>query len=213
MEKNTVTENTSSANYMVGRQAELSMLREVLTNTEICDPVAFVEDSMAHPHVQLPIHGPIHCALAAGAIIAAVRNVGFPLPENALEEAIERAEAFPEDSDSRYGIFGPAAGVGIAVSIIAAASSFSRKQRHLALTATAYASSQMLADLPPCGIRDSRIAVIAAAGFLRDFMQIDLPRNPPIRCVALLKNSECAEDECPFFVSFGHLESSASYHD
>lgn len=190
-------------------KAALEILRRVLSTTESKDPALVLEEIMCHPEV--PVYGPVHHAIVAGAVIAAVRNTGIPLPERALEEALERAGKFPEGGCGYYGVCGAAAGAGIAVSLVAGATPLTAKPRRLALTATSYASSCMLDDQARCCLRASRMAVVAATDFLRDFLAVPLPRNRKVRCVHLLRNPQCAEEACPFFVGFGSTDKSGSY--
>ena len=64
------------------------------------------------------MHGPEHHAIVPGAIIAAVRNTGYPVPEGAIEKALERASKVPGGWCGLYGDCGAAVGVGIAVSVL-----------------------------------------------------------------------------------------------
>lgn len=190
-------------------RAAMEILREVLSGTGTTDPAVILEEVMGRPEV--PINGPVHHAIVAGAIIAAVRNTGYDIPEGALEEALERAGKVPEGSCGLYGVCGAAVGVGIGVSILTGATPLSGKPRSLALTAASYASSFMLDDEPRCCLRASRIAVRAAGDFLRDFLGIALPRSIKLRCIHLLRNHQCAEEACPFFAGHGSDEKSGSY--
>ena len=112
---------------------------------------------MAHPSV--PMHGPEHHAIVPAAIIAAVRNTGYPVPEGAIEKAIERASKVPGGWCGLYGDCGAAVGVGIAVSVLTNATPLTGKERTLALGATSFALSRMLDSQPRCCKRASRTAV------------------------------------------------------
>lgn len=190
-------------------KAALGVLRRILSTTRSEDAASILEEVMTHPEV--PVCGPVHHAIVAGAVVAAVRNTGYPLPDGALEEALERAGKTPEGGCGYFGICGAALGAGIAASLVTGATPLSAKPRKLALTATSYASSCLLDDQPRCCLRSSRIAVAAATDFLRDFLAIPLPRPKKIRCVHLLQNPQCAEEACPFFVGLGSSEKSGSY--
>ncbi len=63
-------------------KAALEVLRQVLSNTRSTDPSAILEQVMSHPSV--PMHGPEHHAIVPAAIVAAVGNSGFPLPDRAI---------------------------------------------------------------------------------------------------------------------------------
>ena len=74
-------------------KAAIDVLRQVLDTTHSCDPAVIIEQVMAHPSV--PMHGPEHHSIVPGAIITAVRNTGYPVPNGAIERALERASKVP----------------------------------------------------------------------------------------------------------------------
>ena len=66
----------------------LDILRDVLNTTTSTDPGEILEKVMSHPSV--PMHGPEHHAMVPAIIVTAVKNAGYPVPEGAVEKAIER---------------------------------------------------------------------------------------------------------------------------
>jgi LSD1 subclass zinc finger protein len=178
-------------------KAAVDVLRGVLASTKTTDPLAIIEQVMSHPSV--PMHGPEHHLIVPGAIVAAVRNSGYPLPDGAIEKALERASKVPGGWCGLYGDCGAAVGVGIAVSVITGATPLTGKQRTQALGATSFALSRMLDDQPRCCKRASRIAVTVGIEYLRDRLNITLPRNSPAKCSYVSRNKECPRQACPFF--------------
>ena len=176
----------------------LEVLRQVLSNTKSNDPTEILEQVMSHPAV--PMHGPEHHAIVPGAIIAAVRNSGYELLEGALDKALERASKVPGGWCGLYGDCGAAVGVGIAVSVITGATPLTGKPRTLAMTATQQALSRMLDDQPRCCKRASRIAIESAVDFLREHLGINLQKDEKVNCSYSLKNSQCAHEECRYYV-------------
>ncbi len=152
---------------------------------------------MAHPSV--PMHGPEHHAIVPGVIIAAVRNAGYPVPDGAVEKALERAGKVPGGWCGFYGDCGAAVGVGIAVSVLTQATPLTGKQRSLALAATSLALARMLDDQPRCCKRATRVAVSAAIDFLKERLGITLPQSPMPRCTYSPRNQQCAKEQCAFF--------------
>ena len=71
----------------------LDTLRHVLDTSASTDPIEIAELMMPHPSV--PMHGPEHHAMVPVAIVAAVRNASYPVPEGALEKAITRGSKVP----------------------------------------------------------------------------------------------------------------------
>ncbi len=177
-------------------KAALEVLRDVLTSTRSEDPAVILEQVMSHPSV--PMHGPEHHAIVPGAIIAAARNAGYPIPEGAVEKALERASKVPGGWCGLYGDCGAAVGVGIAISVLTGATPLTGKQRTLALAATSFALSRMLDDQPRCCKRASRIAIEAAKEFLSDRLDITLPQSVKVKCAYTLRNKQCAQKSCPF---------------
>ena len=152
---------------------------------------------MSHPSV--PMHGPEHHAIVPAAIVAAVRNIGYPLPEGAVEKAIERASKVPGGWCGLYGDCGAAVGAGIAVSVITGATPLTGKQRTLAMASTSQALSRMLDEQPRCCKKASRIAIQSTVNFLREQLGINLPQAQKVRCTYPLRNKECAREKCPYY--------------
>ncbi len=177
----------------------LDILRQVLKSSTSQDPLEILEQVMSHPSV--PIHGPEHHAIVPSAIVAAVRNAGYSIPERTVEKAIARGAKVPGGWCGYYGACGAAVGVGIAVSVLAEATPLTGRQRTLALEATSLALSRMLDGYPRCCKRASRQAIEAAIKFLRDKMDIILKISPPVQCQYSQRNKECPKEGCPYYVS------------
>ena len=178
-------------------KAALEVLRQILTSTKSTDPAEIIEQVMAHPSV--PMHGPEHHAIVPAAIITAVRNAGYPVPEGAIEKAIERASKIPGGWCGLYGDCGAAVGVGIAVSVLTNATPLTAKERSLALGATSFGLSRMLDGQPRCCKRASRRAVEAAADYLNDKLSIKLTKSKGTVCTYTVRNQQCAKRECPYY--------------
>jgi len=178
-------------------KAAVDVLRQILETTSSSDPITILEQVMAHPSI--PMHGPEHHAMVPAVIIAAVRNAGYPVPDGAIEKALERASKVPGGWCGLYGDCGAAVGVGIAVSVLTNATPLTGKQRSLALRATSFALARMLDDQPRCCKRASRIAVEAAVDFLKEHLNIILPKSKKPRCTYSPRNEQCAKEQCPFY--------------
>jgi hypothetical protein len=178
-------------------KAALEVLKEVLATTKSTDPAEIIEQVMAHPSV--PMHGPEHHAIVPAAIITAVRNAGYSVPEGAIDKAIERASKVPGGWCGLYGDCGAAVGVGIAVSVLTNATPLTGKERSLALGATSFALSQMLDSQPRCCKRASRVAVKAGAEYLEDKLNIKLKKSQRTSCAYTVRSQQCAKTECPYY--------------
>ncbi len=178
-------------------KAALEVLRQVLSSTQTTDPAKILEQVMSHSSV--PMHGPEHHAIVPGAIVTAVRNSGYPVPDGAVEKVLERASKVPGGWCGLYGDCGAAVGVGIAVSVLTNATPLTGKQRSLALRATSFALARMLDDQPRCCKRASRIAIEAAVDFLKERLNIILPMSEKPFCIYTPRNKQCAKEKCPYY--------------
>jgi hypothetical protein len=178
-------------------KAAQEVLEQIIDTTKSTDPAEILEQVISHPSV--PMHGPEHHIIVPAAIVAAVRNSGYPLPEGAVEKTVERASKVPGGWCGLYGDCGAAVGAGIAVSVITGATPLTGKERTLALASTCQALSRMLDEQPRCCKRASRIAIQSTIDFLRDHLDINLPKAKKIRCTYSLRNQQCARGNCPYF--------------
>jgi hypothetical protein len=180
-------------------KAALEVLKQVLSTSKSTDPAAIAEQVMSHPAV--PMHGPEHHVIVPAAIVTAVRNSGYPLPEGAVEKAMERAAKVPGGWCGLYGDCGAAVGTGIAVSVITGATPLTGKGRTLSLGATSQALSRMLDEQPRCCKKASRIAIGSTVDFLRQHLGIDLPQAGKVSCTYPLRNQQCAREKCPYYAA------------
>ena len=152
---------------------------------------------MSHPSV--PMHGPEHHVIVPAAIVAAVRNSGYPLPEGAIEKVIERASKVPGGWCGLYGDCGAAVGAGIAVSVITGATPLTGKQRTLALAATSQALSRMLDEQPRCCKRASRSSYPIYCRFPAGESGYQPSASEKVQCTYSLRNQQCAREKCPYY--------------
>jgi hypothetical protein len=175
----------------------LDVLCQALDSTSSTSPLEILERVMSHPSV--PMHGPEHHAMVPAAIVAAVQNAGYQVPDRAVEKAIARGSKVPGGWCGSCGVCGAAIGVGIAVSVLGGATPLTGGPRALANEATAFALFRMLDGQPRCCKKASRKALTSAVDFLRDRMGIALDISQPIRCTYMERNRECVRENCPYY--------------
>jgi hypothetical protein len=175
----------------------LDILRDVLASTTSTNPAEILETVMSHPSV--PMHGPEHHAMVPAVIVAAVKNSDYPVPEGAVEKAIDRGAKVPGGWCGFYGVCGAAIGVGTAVSVLTGATPLTGETRALANEATAFALKHMIDNGPRCCKRASRQAIEAAIEFLDTRMGIILSGGETPRCRYDSRNRECIREECSYF--------------
>jgi hypothetical protein len=176
----------------------LEVLKQVLASTKATDPLIILEQVMSHPAV--PMHGPEHHAIVAAAIVAAVKNSGYHLPERSLDEVLERASKVPGGWCGLYGDCGAAVACGIATSVITGATPLTGKQRTLAMAATNQALSHMLDEQPRCCKKASRVAIQSTVEFLQNRLKIDLTKSDNPLCTYSIRNQQCSRKLCPFYI-------------
>lgn len=179
--------------------AALDVLKSVLDSSSSKRPSEILEIVMSHPSV--PMHGPEHHAMVPAIIVAAVKNSGYPVPESAVEKALERGVKVPGGWCGFYGACGAGLGVGIAVSVLTGATPLTGETRALTNEATAYALERMTDGGPRCCKRASRRALELAVEFLKTRMDIVLDNNASIKCSYIDRNRECIRDDCAYFAA------------
>ena len=175
----------------------LEVFRNILDTTESTNPAEILEAAMSHPEV--PMHGPEHHAMVPAAIVAAAKNTGAAVSDNAVEKAIERGAKVPGGWCGFYGACGAGIGVGIAVSVLTEATPLTGPTRSLANEATAFALQRIADEGPRCCKRASRAALAAAVEFLRDRLSITLSEAEDLQCLYAERNRECVYDDCAYY--------------
>lgn len=175
----------------------LDVLRDVLDSTTSTSPAEILETVMTHPSV--PMHGPEHHAIVPAVIVAAVKNAGYPVPDEAVEKAIDRGSKVPGGWCGIYGACGASIGVGVAVSVLTGATPLTGETRALANEATALALNHMIDGGPRCCKRASRQALEAAIYFLDTKMGITLTQADKVKCRYIDRNRECIREACSYF--------------
>lgn len=177
----------------------LDVLRKVLEKSASADPLEIFESVLTHPSV--PMHGPEHHAILPAVIITAVRNVGYTIPDSAIELAITRGSKVPGGWCGLYGDCGAGVGVGVAVSVLTQATPLTGKPRSQAIGATAFALGRIVDGYPRCCKRCCRNAIFAAAEYLRNNLDIRLTiQVPGVRCVYTQRNKECPKEACSYYL-------------
>ncbi|HTY82047.1 MAG TPA: DUF5714 domain-containing protein [Dehalococcoidales bacterium] len=178
-------------------RAAVDVLRDILKTTKSTNPAEILEKVLAHPSV--PMHGPEHHAMVPAILVAAAKNAGYPVPDGAIEKAIERGSKIPGGWCGFYGACGAGVGVGIAVSVLTGATPLTGKTRGLANKATAYALGRMADEGARCCKRATRSALDAAVDFFADNLGIRLERGEKVKCVYVKRNKECVGKACAYF--------------
>ena len=183
--------HSSSANDLIQR---------VCSATKSVAPLALATQLMQSPLVKM--HGPEHHYLVPAVLVSTYCNA-TRVPDDEKRRMIETVRRRAEDVKGGFcgflGSCGAAMGTGMFISLITGATPLSRSEWGLANLMTSE-SLRAIAEHggPRCCKRDTFLAIISAASFLRTRMRVDLEVGR-VRCMWSAKNKECLKDECPFY--------------
>ena len=174
----------------------LSIIRLRCTESEKTDMLALLQEVRQHP--AFPLHGPEHHALVPGIMVATYRNRGGAIGREAILTAIERGSKVPGGVCGFWGACGAAAGVGIGMSVLLAATPLTPRARQLAQQATARVLARIgETEASRCCQRESVIALKEAALLSRELLPVPLLADFPFQCRQQGKNKECIHHRCP----------------
>jgi hypothetical protein len=179
--------------------AGLSSISTLAMETESGNPVAIANKMMKNPLVNM--HGPEHHYLVVAALLAAYKNSGGQTDlAEALTAARQRAEKVPGGICGHWGCCGAAIGSGIFVSLITGASPMSVEEWRLANSMTSQSLSAIAANGGPrCCKRDTYLAIITAAAFVKEHLGTDMEVSELVLCPFYKANSSCRKRACPFY--------------
>ena len=166
--------------------------------TEERDPIALAVRLMRHP--ALKMHGPEHHFLVPAVLLAAYWNArGEPARKaDGIREARRRSEPVAGGFCGLQGACGAGIGTGTFVAVATGSTPLAGPARGLSNRMTARALQVISeTDAPRCCKRDSFLAILAAARFAREHLEVHLPARGPA-CEWSGTNRECLGEACPF---------------
>jgi ubiquinone/menaquinone biosynthesis C-methylase UbiE/ribosomal protein S27E len=181
------------------RTDAVEIIKHICLNSRETDAAVLMQKIRAHPHFS--IHGPEHHSLVPAVILTALKNSGNAITHEQITTAIERGATVAGGACAFLGICGAATGVGIAFSVLLAATPIDGDKRQEVLRVT----QKLLGDIssyagPRCCQRDCWIALRSAAELLHEKMGITLDVSA-IQCEQYPKNKECIFKKCPLWPS------------
>ena len=171
------------------------------TMTDMTDPITMAVILMRNPEIKM--HGPEHHFLVPAVLLSAYCNLsGFAGDEkkDKIRKARQRAENVLGGFCGFYGDCGAAVGTGIFLSVLTGATPLSTKEWRLGNLMTAKSLFSIANHGGPrCCKRNSFLAIIEAAGFVKEYFQVDMPIHRHPHCEFTSFNKECRTIECPFY--------------
>ncbi|MGV1100805.1 DUF5714 domain-containing protein [Thiovibrio sp. JS02] len=176
----------------------LSAIRVICTETGERDMLALLAKIRRHPAV--PMHGPEHHAMVPGIILATYRNRGGAIGKESILTGIERGSKVPGGVCGFWGNCGAATGVGIAYSVLLAATPLTPQARQLAQEIT----SRVLGEIAHikgarCCQRETVTALREAAVISHGLLPTPLLAEADFYCRQFAANRECIRGQCPLW--------------
>lgn len=183
-----------------GRSA-LPLIEDLCRTTTLRDPLEIAELLIAHPG--LPMMGCEHASIAAGSLLAALRN--SPYGKRGRDDISEAFLRVSKQAQGGFcgltGVCGITPAVGSVFSIILGAHCGTDREQRITMEATARVS-RAIADLtgPSCCKAYVRAAIPVAVEFLQERLGIVLPLRGPAVCRHSTNHPHgCREEKCPYF--------------
>lgn len=162
------------------------------------DSIRLYLDICAMKRVHL--HGPEHHSIVPCVLVTAYHNCGGRIDfEECLQEAWKRGQKVPGGACGFLGVCGAAEGTGIFVSLLCDATPLTADVWDLPQRMT-MESLRRMTEIggPRCCKRTGRIAIAAAADFVRERWGVEMPVSTP-KCTYSERNRECIRTRCPYF--------------
>jgi len=176
------------------------LINKFCKNTTLADPVEMATILMKHP--ELKMHGPEHHYLVPAVLLASWYNMKDEpdIKNQKIELARQRSEKIPGGFCGSHGNCGAGVGTGIFYSIITETTPLSGKtwQQSNMLTGTCLVEIARKGG-PRCCKRDTYIAIVHAADFVKENLGIILPASRDITCKFHKLNKQCTGTQCEYF--------------
>lgn len=179
----------------------MRMIEDVVLATALKDPLEIAELMMGHP--ALPMLGCEHASIAAGALMAALRN--SPYGRSANDDIREVFVRTSKQAHGGYcgltGVCGIVPAVGACFSVFLGARCGTDREQRITMEA-ATRVSQAITGLtgPSCCKAYVRAAVPVAVSLFQERFGVMLPITGPAACKHSAKHPHgCREEKCPFF--------------
>ena len=190
----------------------LDIVRHICITTDQTDMIALAETIRAHP--SFPVHGPEHHFMVPGVILAAYRNSGGIIADEAIINGINRGQSIPGGTCAFWGCCGAAAGAGIALGIILGANPLIADKRRVVQQAVGEISAAIgHIEAARCCRRETLTVLAKTAELSNALLAVPLAADTAFNCGQVRQNRECILDSCPFFKAQTHIKAAAGQHE
>ncbi len=175
----------------------VKIVRHLCLHSHETDAAILMQSIRLHPHFRK--HGPEHHSLVPAVILTTLRNSGYDISDEQINTSIDRGQTIPGGACAFLGICGAAVGVGIAFSVLVAATPYDGDTRQVVQQVTQKVLSRIASyNAPRCCQRDCWIALHEASKLLRNKFSTTFAISPII-CEQFSENKECIHDQCPLW--------------
>lgn len=177
-----------------------NLIQQFCSSSELTDPLQMAVILMQHPAVKM--HGPEHHFLVPAVLLAAYYNLkgDSARKKDKIVEAEKRAKHVLGGFCGSHGDCGAAVGTGIFLSLVTDATPLSVDSWRLSNMMTARAlMSIALHGGPRCCKRNTYLAIMEAAQFLKENLNVQMDISSEIQCQFSPLNKECLKEECRFY--------------
>jgi hypothetical protein len=179
----------------------MAVIEDIVFTTTLKDPVEISEVMMSYP--ELPMLGCQHAYIAAGALLAAIKNEGSrKITNEEIREVFRRTE---RQAVGGYcgltGVCGIATAIGACFSILVGSRCGKDLEQKITMEAVTRVMG-VITDLtgPSCCKAYVRASLSAAISLLKERFGIILPVGDSITCSYVTKHPHgCRKIKCPYF--------------
>lgn len=187
------------------RKDAMKMIEDTVFTTKLQDPVAIAELMLGHP--KLPMLGCEHAFIAAGALMASLKNSPYgkgKITDQELREVFDRTSKQAVGGHCGLtGVCGIAPALGACFAVFLGSRCGSDTEQKIVMDAVIKVS-QAIADMtgPSCCKAYVRAALTAAALVFGERFGILLPiKETPITCMHGSRHPHgCREEKCPYYL-------------
>lgn len=182
-------------------QSVFELIENMILITPLTDPLRIAERMMSFP--QIPMLGCEHAWIAAGALIASLRNDGrLAITDEMIREVLRRTQ---RQAIGGYcgltGACGIPLGIGACFSVLLDASCPKDRETALTMQILAQTIAAVAAETGPCCCKNFvRTSLLVATEALKEHFQVELPLSPEIQCKYVKRHPHgCRRERCRYY--------------
>ena len=178
-------------------------VREFVLYSQDKDPLAIAESLLNHNEI-FPMLGCEHAMIAAGALLAAIKNEGtLKLSGEDIEEALQRTQ---RQAVGGYcgltGVCGIAPAIGACFSVVLGAACPGNRETAVTMRVVARVTDTIAAETGPCCCKSFvRSALATAVGLVKEYLNIYLPvQKRNYHCLDSARHPHgCRKEKCLYY--------------